>query len=345
MSSSPALRAAGKPAASPQPSALVRRWNYLRRICSAYLTSRPSHLTFWHDTPQANARFRTGELGDYYMDFPGKADYAGPFDGAGIPLLDYHGVIGRQYNPIAIAQYGLGNFNLFRNSGEAARRQRFLLIAAWLRDNLRQNAHGVWVWNHEFDWDYRTRLIAPWYSGLAQGQGISVLVRAHQETGDAAYLDAAARAFESFRRTVDAGGVVHVDAEGNRWIEEYLVEPPTHILNGFLWASWGVYDYWLATRDHAAKEIFDAAVRTLAGNLRRFDAGFWSLYEISGTRMPMLASHFYHALHIVQLRIMHRLSGEPVFSEYADRWQAYAASPWRRNRALAYKALFKLLYY
>ena len=37
-------------------------------------------------------------------------------DADGIPLLDYHGNIGLQYNPIAIAQWGLGNFNLFLRS-------------------------------------------------------------------------------------------------------------------------------------------------------------------------------------------------------------------------------------
>ena len=31
----------------------------------------------------------------------------------GIPLLNYHGIIGKQYNPIAIAQYGLGNLNFY----------------------------------------------------------------------------------------------------------------------------------------------------------------------------------------------------------------------------------------
>ena len=50
------------------------------------------------------------------MPFFEKADYVGPHDADGIPLLDYHGNIGLQYNPIAISQWGLGNFNLFLRS-------------------------------------------------------------------------------------------------------------------------------------------------------------------------------------------------------------------------------------
>jgi hypothetical protein len=47
------------------------------------------------------------------MDFEEKADYPGHYDAGGIPMLDYHGQIGLQYNPIASAQWGLGNYNLF----------------------------------------------------------------------------------------------------------------------------------------------------------------------------------------------------------------------------------------
>ena len=324
---------------------VTARLQYYRRIFAAYLTPQKSHRTFWHGVPEVNERFQPGGLGQYYMPFTAKADYPGQYDPGGIPLLNYHGTVGIQYNPIAIAQYGLGNYNLFSRTGDSERRRKVLAVADWLVINLEQNAAGLWVWNHHFDWEYRTLLKAPWYSALAQGQGISLLVRAHRETDNPAYLEAAQRAFETFLKTTDEGGVTCVDGEGYTWFEETIVDPPTHILNGFLWASWGVYDLFLHTRDEQAQRLFDEAVRTLRDNLPQFDAGFWSLYEQSGTRMKMLASPFYHSLHIVQLRVMHRLTGEPVFAQYADRWEACRRSFVKRNLALCYKALFKLLYY
>jgi heparosan-N-sulfate-glucuronate 5-epimerase len=124
-----------------------------------------------------------------------------------------------------------------------------------------------------------------------------------------------------------------------------VVSPPTHILNGFIWAAWGIYDYFLATRDHSAQDLFARAVRTLTHNLDRYDLGFWSLYEQSGTRLPMVASPFYHQLHIVQLRVMHRLTGEEEFARVADRWESYGRSRSKRTRALCYKSAFKLCYY
>jgi heparosan-N-sulfate-glucuronate 5-epimerase len=323
------------------------RLSYYRRIFAAYLTSRPSQLTFWHETPEVNEGFRASELGEYYMPFTAKADYGGQFDDAGIPMLHYQGMIGLQYNPIAIAQYGLGNYNLYRRQHKPERRTNFLRIADWMVLNLQPNWAGLKVWNHAFDWEYRTTLVAPWYSGLAQGQGISLLVRAFAETGDATYMNAARAAFEPMLYDVSKGGVTATDGEGNLWIEEYIVHPdsPTHILNGFIWATWGIYDYWLATREASAKDLFDTCVKTIARNLHRFDTGYWSLYEQSGTRMKMLASPFYHRLHITELRVLHRLTGEEIFAGYADRWAAYARSWLKRNSAIIHKAVFKLCYY
>jgi hypothetical protein len=211
--------------------------------------------------------------------------------------------------------------------------------------HLEKNGFGMWVWNHHFDWEYRTRLKAPWYSALAQGQGISVLVRAHRLLGGTVYLDAAQRAFEPFLKTVDNGGVTYRDDSGHTWLEEYIISPPTHVLNGFIWASWGVYDYFLATGEPVARRLLDQTVETLADNLHLYDAGFWSLYEQSGTWLKMVASPFYHHLHIVQLEILYRLTGREIFRKYAMRWDGYRKSSLKRAAALLYKAVFKLSYY
>ena len=279
------------------------------------------------------------------MLFAEKADYAGHHDSTGIPMLNYRGKIGLQHNPIAIAQWGLGNYNLFCRSHDDARKNKFLAASNWLSANLETNSHGLWVWNHHFNWEYRSPLRAPWYSALAQGQGISLLLRAYRETGAVAYFEGAERAFNSFLKSTDEGGVAFTDDHGNLWFEEYIVSPPTHILNGFIWAMWGVYDYFLVTQSQLARDLFEQAVLTLRTNLPHYDLGFWSLYEESNTLLPMVASPFYHRLHLVQLRVMHRITGDKTFARYADKWEAYARSRAKRTRALCYKSAFKLCYY
>jgi heparosan-N-sulfate-glucuronate 5-epimerase len=324
--------------------AIRERWNYYRRIFSAYLTPGESQLSFWHDQPEINPNASATELGEYYMPFSQKADYAG-LDAAGIPVLNYRGATGPQYNPIAIAQWGLGNYNLYRRTRDEMRKRKFLAASDWLCARLELNSSGVWVWNHYFDWEYRTTLKAPWYSGLAQGQGMSLLLRAWRERGDPSYLEAAQKVFASFLKTTAEGGVAFTDVAGNIWFEEYIVFPPTHILNGFMWAMWGLFDYFQATRDISAEDLFRKGIKTLRDNLAAYDLGFWSLYEQSGMRLPMVASPFYHRLHITQLRVMHVLTGDEVFAAYADRWETYSRSPINRARALCYKSAFKLCYY
>jgi hypothetical protein len=321
------------------------RVRYLRRIASAYLGNGPSQLMFWHEPPEINPNAFREPLGEYYQCFFRKADYAAHADTDGVPMLDYRGHVGRQYNPIAIAQWGLGNWNLWRRARDPERRERWTLAADWLVEHLSRNAHGLPVWKHDFDWEYRDTLRAGWYSALAQGQGLSLLCRAHRATGDDRYLDAAHAAFGAMTVATNEGGVLIRDGADGAWLEEVVVDPPTHILNGFLWAMWGVHDYAVGSRTREAWTLLHACARTLRRNLPAFDCGFWSLYEQSGTRLPMLASPFYHSLHINQLGITARLMDMPELDAWAERWRGYTRSPWCRRRALAQKALFKALYY
>jgi len=319
--------------------------DYYRRLLEAYLFKRPSHLDFWHEVPQENPAASVQELGPYYLVYREKADYPGPFDPQGIPLLNYRGRLGLQYNPIAIAQYGLAQFNRCQQTGDAGVCKRTLGIADWLIEHLKRTPAGSELWTHDFEWPYREILRPPWGSALAQGQGLSVLVRAQLLANDPRYLQAAQRALKAFELSMKEGGVVVREPDGDLWLEEYLVTPPSHILNGSIGACWGLFDYWLATRDSAAKRLFDEAASTLARHLPRYDAGFWSLYELPSNGTPMLASPFYHRLHIVQLKILARMTGQPLFDQYASRWADYEKNGWYRARALWRKAIFKLFHY
>jgi hypothetical protein len=324
-------------------------------------------LSFWYERPELNDKAFTGS--QYFMRFQGKAAYPGPFDEAHVPLLDYKGDIGRQHNPIAIAQYGLARFNRWCDADAVADRMAWLRIARWLERSMLPNAWGVPVWMHQFDWPYRQLLKAPWYSGLAQGNGLSLLTRAARTTGDRGFASAAHRAFESMRLDVKSGGVIATDDKGNTWIEEYLVDPPSHILNGFIWALWGVYDYAKWSGSDEARRLFEACAATIEDVLPEYDTGRWSLYELPacpepsrGARpepgrgacpepgrgaggAPMLASRYYHQLHIVQLRVMERMTGNPSFGAVANRWQRYLESPVKRTRAFVEKAAFKIFHY
>ena len=150
----------------------------------------------------------------------------------------------------------------------------------------------------------------------------------------------------AFKHTIDInGGVKYIDEDGYMWFEEVIMKPATHILNGFIWALWGIHDYWLETKDVIAKDLFNKGVKTLKKNLYRYDNGFWSTYDLTKTKFPGIASWYYHNLHIAQLKIMYKLTNEKIFLEYAEKWEKYQKKFSFKILAFIHKVIFKVFYY
>jgi len=293
-----------------------------------------------------NRREDIGQLENYYMDYTPKTTYPGPFDKDGVPMLNYLGKIGIQYNPDAIAQYGLGHFEKYLQTKDDNHKEIFLRQADWFVGNLRERDKGIGIWEYNFDFEYFKKLKKPWYTSLGQGHGISVLVRAYSLTEKTIYLNTAKKAFLSFKHPVDVdGGVKYVDEYGYVWFEEAIIKPCTHILNGFIWALWGVYDYWLATKEVVAIALFNEGIRTLEKNLYRYDNGLWSTYDLAKTKIPGIASWYYHSLHIVQLEVLHLLTNKEIFKICAEKWECYKRKRFNRWLAFIWKTTFKLMYY
>ncbi len=321
------------------------RFNYWKRIFKVYFGKKTSYLTFWHEKPKVGENITPDKFGSYYMTFYDKANYAGPKDENGIILFDYYFDIGRQYNPLAVAQHGLGHYNLYLKTKNQKHLDNAVIQANWLVDNLENNQFDLPVWKHKFRWHYKKYLAPGWFSAHSQGTGISLLARIYQETKDKKYLEASKKAFLSMDTLIDNGGVKFIDENNNVWLEEYLIEPPTHILNGFLWALWGVWDYYLLTKDKKALRLWNDCIETLKKNLPKYDIGFWSLYDQSKQMLKMIASHFYHSLHVVQLKATFILSNEPVFDIYYKKWDRYQKNSLYRFISLIYKAIFKIFYF
>ena len=94
------------------------------------------------------------------------------------------------------------------------------------------------------------------------------------------------------------------------------------------------------------RELFYKLSKTIAKNLHTtYDLGYWSKYEHSNTLIPMIASPFYHKLHIVQLEIMYKLTGENIFYEYSNKWLKYSSNIVYKIFAVVHKVFFKVIYY
>ena len=330
------------------------RLHYLRRVLHAYVIRKNTgNLSFWHTPLKANALdeedLRT--VRRYPMNFAAKTAYNAYRDRDGVIMLNYYGRLGLQYNPNAIAQQALGYYDLHLEHPDNPEHVRsFLAQSRWFLKHGRHVSDGVLLWEYRFPWEGRRFLTAPWRSALAQGQAISVLLRAHRLSGDNAYLEAARRGYNAFRYTglAHEGGVVSRQ-NGCAWLEEVIYDPPNHILNGFVWALWGVRDYAVFTNDPHARQLYQDCLRTLEANLCRYDLGFWTCYDlIDGwpKREPVMpASIYYQELHATQMLACFRLTGKKVFRDFYRRWTRYLRSPWRRAVSQLWKSYFKLRYF
>lgn len=286
---------------------------------------------------------RMSQLGCYYIDLDrslGEDFSEYEFDANGIPLVRFHRQPNWQHNPITVSQYGLYHYNHFCRTRASESREIFFRQANWLVDQAIPTANQSLTWPYQVAMDFY-RITPPWISGMAQAQAISLLLRAHQTSGEKRYLQTAHKAWPVLQQPKNQGGVLDHFPDKLPIIEEY--PSPfflTGVLNGFIFGICGVHDYAVYTESPAARAFFDELIVSLQQNLWRYDCGFWSYYD---QKVPLrLASCCYHRLHVRQLRALAEISGIEIFNIVAERWQRYATSPLSRTRWLLHKIRQKL---
>lgn len=287
--------------------------------------------SYWHLPQGEGTQFVPGTLAGYFNDLTGKTNWSGPVDPHGIPLVQVNGH--NQYFPVTIFQKALGHWD------------------KWLRSN-RNDANQFHAFEETARWALRTRderggWREPWthppstslYSAMSLGEGVSILCRAYIITQKPEYLATALSAAQLMLSSVHVGGTARYQQDGII-LEEYPLQYRRTVLNGWIFALYGLYDLDLVMDDPQIESALRKTVSTLVASLPVFDAGYWSLYDSTGT----LASPFYHRLHVAQLRSLQKTFPEQshVFRRTADRFEMQSAKRHHRVRAIVTKGYQKL---
>lgn len=262
---------------------------------------------------------------DYYIDlipFVYSVDQGiyGSFDKEGIPIVNYGGSIGEQYNPTTVSKYALGNLQFFLRNNNEVYRDRFLKMIEWLVKKAKIKKDFA-AWFIEFDWPLED-LKKPWPSAMTQGLAISALIRGSIIFNNQKYVDTIKKASEFFFISIDEGGILLKDDYGT-WLEETPTNPPLHILNGFIYSIFGLYDSYIAIKDERLQSLLNETLNTVLQNLERYDIGHWSLRDLY-YRIP--SSTKYHRLHIQQLLALSKITNNRIFASYSRKWQQYTSS-------------------
>ncbi len=261
--------------------------------------------------------------------------YYQPKDANGLPVREYVSV-GRQYNPTRIAAYALAHYNRYLDQEHEGDRAIFFRAAEWFM----RNQDGCW--HYEFDWG---ELKAPWLSAMAQGEGISVLVRAWHLSNEDRYLEQALRALKPFTLAIKEGGVLSQLDDGDPFLEEYPTSKPVHVLNGFLYAVIGLVDLERISGEAPPKGLRASDwLGILEKHLSDWDLGFWSAYDLSISRFGFrnATTVSYHRLHVTQIRYLGEFVSSKVLLATAKRWEDYLQLGFNRLRALSLKTRYRL---
>ncbi|WP_256104799.1 D-glucuronyl C5-epimerase family protein [Streptomyces sp. ODS05-4] len=234
-------------------------------------------------------------------------------------------------HPVGQIQFALGCVASYRTDPDASHRALFLTRAKAQAKRLidrRVEARGAWWFPYPFDSknaqhpgvDYK----APWYSGMAQGEAISLFLQLAQLDGVTAaerarYREAADGAFASLLKGDDGyPWAVHKDSAGYLWIQEYPGNRPgtgDFTYNGMIFAMLGLWDYYAVTGSSLALALYDGAATTMAHYFPSLRNTRWISHYCNAHRVPAPTYHWHHVTLFLQL---HWQTGAPQFAGHCD---------------------------
>ncbi len=267
-----------------------------------------------------------GALGRYGIDFKPQlhSGHFAHFDKSGLPLQRGRRGIGFVHNYTMICGFALAHWDAYLLTGREGHLEKLMAVASYILRTGQARGDGGLLLRAEKPGLGHVGEI----SSMVQGEAMSVLSRAWYKSRDRAFLDAAIACLVPFEESIGQGGIVGgISAADVSWYEEYVTEPLNHVLNGMIFALWGLRDLTLMGDFPSAKRLFDSGVESVRHALPLFDNGFWSWYWISERGTPCIASMLYHNFHIAQLKTLALQTGVDEFMQTATRFEGYARSP------------------
>ncbi|MBE7555390.1 MAG: hypothetical protein HS126_30435 [Anaerolineales bacterium] len=244
----------------------------------------------------------------------------GLFDSEGAVMVDYGGELGLQYNPVTISQYALGCYHQHLQ-GCSECRTVFLNQIKYLRTKYKTISEDMVGYPFDFAWSYG--LEPGWYSGMAQGQAISALIRYYYLTDDKTILPLVKKTKNFMVLPTSQGGPLTHTPEGHVWIEEFPSAKPSLVLNGFISAVFGLYEYIsLFPEDSQAIKLYQECIESLKASISSYDNGSWTYLDLHDSPYPQ-ANHEYMMAHYIQTRTLYNMTKDPFFRHVELRWQSF----------------------
>ena len=233
------------------------------------------------------------------------------------------------FQPVTFARRGIDFLEIYQSQHDP----RFLSDSKSLMNQIVKNstldAHNARWLSYQFDFalhsDQANTIHAPWYSAMAEGLALSLSSRLYSITGNDLYLKEADSFFNALAnikpiKAAGSVGVSFVDENSYLWLEEYSGDvAPMRVINGHIFAIFGLADYWKVTRSSKCEQIIKGASSTV---LHYFDGyrnpGTISWYGMRVQDNPHAMSAKYHKIVTGQFRSLASITGDATFSKKAE---------------------------
>ncbi|MBV5283185.1 MAG: hypothetical protein JZU53_12210 [Paludibacter sp.] len=254
---------------------------------------------YWHARLMARTEFPYKEL--YYLNFTPKSNY--PFKkNNSIPIVEMNGE--EMEFSITIFNYGLGLIDELHSNPNNIFHIKNIL--EWIFFN--QGDDGGW--HNDYSISYLS--VKPgWSSAMGQGLAISFIYRCY-------LLNLISKDIASEKIEIAKNHMLS-DELSNETVYGIILQEfggaSENVLNGYIFAIYGLYDYALFTGKF---DYFDYHISVLKSIIVKYNFVFnWSYYTTTKT----IASLFYHQLHIDMMYSLHHITKDLFFLKKARFWE------------------------
>jgi len=264
----------------------------------------------------------SNKLGIYYIDMrPSIIHYTdniydGGFDENGVPMIN-DGTGNLYYSPVNICQYAFmiqANFFEYKNEKDSQTLAACMMV---LENTKTETETSVcWIQNN---YNKRYDIQPPWVGAMDQGQALSFYARYYQITKEEHFLNQCKKIAAYFEVDIQDGGFKRIDDNGNLWFEEYPSKEPSYVLNGFVYALYGLIDFYRVNNDQKIKKIIDQCFITLKESIHLYDSGYWSYYD--QLKKELVRYYYQKNVHVPQLESIYLLTNEKIFLKYYKKWK------------------------
>jgi hypothetical protein len=238
------------------------------------------------------------------------------FDSSGIFMSD------GKYHPVNIFHYGISCFDVYRKTGNIEYKKKCLDQFKYFTDTSKYvlKEDGSIAFPYKVGW---RDLKPPWFSGLAQAEGILYLIRYFYLTKDEKALEYIQRVKKFMLTTVDCGGTLNNLSDSTVWIEEYASsKSKAEVINGFVTVIISLREYcYLFPGDIDTKKILDKCLFSHKTLFYKYDLGNGIYYDLGEKQV---VGAWYSKWQVIQMKQMFELFGDTFYKNIEMLWSTYA---------------------